>query len=280
MAPNRYISAGTQYAFFGFVDTAGNLLGSSVTAPANGSGSNMIRLLGIQQANPGPVEGEDVNIEGDDGSLGKIEFGPGETPSFVITLGAFDLETDAKLQSTLVETIGDIKLGVLQPNDPTYPDGCLIIQAKSKSKDGATGGAKSWSGYIIPLASVQPLGREEYSGRTAGANRLRVTTQVASKKNWGVTITEIVNGTNGAPLLPFTSDNPIAMARYTGTGAGSQTFTLDPLPVSLAKTIIVSNTAVLTPTTDYTVNTTTGLITFVTNPPAGSKTIILYEVQP
>lgn len=279
--PTKYIAAGVQQAYLGFLDTTAFLTGNSVTAPSNGSGSNMIRLLGVQEAQPGVIESDAENIPGDDGSLGKINFPPEETPEFVITAGAFDLDTNAKLQSTLVEALANgIQLGILQPNDPTNPDCVVILNSKTKKKDVGVDGAKAWSGLIVNLASIEPLSRETFSGRTGAVNRLKVTSNIASKKAWGVTITDAVNGTTGGVYFEFTNDYPISMFRYTGSGSGGQTFLADPIPNSVSDLMIWSNTALLTPTTDYTVNTTTGLVTFVTNPAAGAKVIGLYGIKP
>lgn len=275
-APNKYIAAGTQLAFLGLVDGQGFFLGST-SATTNGKSEGMIRLTGIQSANPGPAEGEDVNVPGDDGPLGKIEFGPAETPAFVVSTGAFNIDLDAKLQGTAVETIGDIKVGVLQPNDPSNPDVMMIIQSKSKSKDDGSDGTKSWSGYIIPIMTAQPLGRESFEGRTAASNRIKVTTNIASRKPWGVTILDADLGTTGAPLLAFTADNPITMHVFKGDGAAS-TFTLDKTPVSQSKVIIFKETAPLTAGVDYTVNTLTRVVTIVAGPStAGARYEVLYE---
>lgn len=277
MAPTKNIAAGTRLAALGFIDTSGFLLGGSTSAPANGSSSGMLSLVGIQQAGVGIAEGEAVPVPGDDGILGQFLFAPDSLPEFVMNLGAFDLAQDALIQTTSVESLGQMYIGVLQPNDPVYPDACLIIQGEAKSKDSGSDGVKAWEGYIIPVVSLQPLGRETFEGRTAAVNRWKGVVQVASRKPWGVTITDAVNGTNGTPILRFTADYPIWMDRYTGTGAGGQTMVLAKTPVSLAKLVIHSNTQLLTPTVDYTLSGST--ISFVTNPAAASKTVVLYEFQ-
>lgn len=244
-------------------------------ATANASVEGMRNILGIKSASPGPVEPEAVNITGDDTVLGAIDFGPNEVPTFIMETGAFDLDTQAKLQSTLVETLGDIRLGTLQPNNPEYVDIMLIIQAKTKSKDTATDGTKQWSGMIIPVAAAVPLGRAEFSERAPAADRYKVTVQVASRKPWGVTITDAVMGTTGAPLIPFTADNPLTMHYLVGNGAIT-TIVLDKTPVSLAKLVIhKGNGQLLVATTDYTLSGST--ITLLAAPTAGQMISVLYE---
>lgn len=275
--PNRSISAGVQNSWWARINTSGYMIGPSGST-SNAATEGMRQVLGIKSANPGPVEPEAVNITGDDTVLGAIDFGPNEVPQFIMETAAFDLDTQAKLQSTLVETLGDIRLGMLQPNNPEYVDIMLIIQAKAKSKDTATDGTKSWFGYIIPVASAVPLGRAEFSERTPAADRYKVTVQVASRKPWGVTILDAVAGTTGAPLLPFTADNPLTMHYLVGNAAAT-TITLDKTPVSLAKTIVhKGNGQLLAPTVDYTLSGST--ITLLAVPTAGQIVEVLYEYQP
>jgi len=272
--PNRAISAGVQNSWWGRIHTNGNFIGPTGST-ANGATEGMRQILGIKTANPGPVEPEAVNITGDDTVLGAIDFGPNEVPQFIMETAAFDLDTQAKLQSTLVEVLGDIRLGILQPNNPEYVDIMLIIQAKAKSKDAGSDGTKSWMGYLIPVASGVPLGRAEFNERTPAADRYKVTVQVASKKPWGVSILEAVHGTTGGALLPFTSDNPITMHYFVGNGSGS-TIVLDKTPVSLTKIIIhKGNGQLLIPTTDYTLSGST--ITLVAIPTAGQFVEVIYE---
>lgn len=278
MAPVKKIVAGARLTFVGFVDTTGFLMGGSTSAPANGSGSGMLSVMGIQEAPFAVQEGEAVDVPGDDGVLGQFLFDPDALPEFVANFGAFDLNQDALMQGTLVESFGQGYIGVAQPRNPVYPDVCLIIQGLAKSKDSGSDGVSAYDIYIFPVCTIQPLGRDSAQGRTAGVNRWKITPNIASKKPWGVTITDAVNGTDGAPILPASFDNPVTMHRYTGTGAGGQSVTLDKTPVSLAKIVVVSNTAVLTATTDYTISGK--VLTFVSNPAAAAKVIVFYEFTP
>jgi hypothetical protein len=276
--PNRYISAGAQNCWWGRVHTNGYFIGPSGST-ANGASEGMRQILGIKSANPGPVEPEAVDITGDDITLGAIDFGPNEVPKYVMETAAFDLDTQAKLQSTLVETLGDIRIGVLQPNDPEYVDIVQILQAKTKSKDVGTDGLKAWSGYIIPVANAVPLGRGEFNERTPAVDRYKVTLQVASRNPWGVTITAANAGTTGAPMRPFTADNPITMHYWIGDGAAS-TVILDKTPVSLAKIIVhEGNGQLLTATTHYTLSGST-LTRVAGAMAAGTFWEIIYEYTP
>ena len=273
----RGITAGTQWCFWGLLDATGQFYGTTGTAPAAGdqNGAAMGHFLGIQRTSPGPVEPENVPVDGDDTSLGALSFGPDEVPSFLVELGVFDLETQAILQSTLTTIIGEITIGVLQPINPEYPDMFLIIQAKAKKKDAGVEGAKAWMGYIIPRAEAVPLGRETFEHRTAATDRYKVTAQIAEMMPTGVTILEAVFGTTGAPIQPFTAENPIAQQRFTGDGA-EDTFNITNFtPTSQAKTAIYVDTAPQVPGVDFTV--ATNVITFIAAPAADSKIQVLFE---
>lgn len=277
MAPNRYIAAGTQLAFGGLLDTFGFFNGQTGSVASGATGEAMWRWLGIKTANPGPVEPEAVNITGDDTTLGAIDFGPNEVPKWICELAAFDLTLQARMQGTSVETLANgVNIGVLQPNDPVYPDVCLIYQGKTKYKDVGQDGVKAWSGYIVPLCSCVPLGRAAFAERAAASDRYKVTAQVASRKPWGVTISEALLGTSGAPLLPFTSDNPIVMERWTGNGV-LQTFNMTYTPVSAAKTVVWVETAASTPSS---VSTASKTMTLGSVPANGARVISLYEFSP
>lgn len=277
----RYISSGTQLAFIGRVDDTGKFAGISGDVAAGLAGEGMYHVLGIQTANPGPVEPETVNIAGDDTTLGAVQFPPNETPQWVMQVGAFDLTLQSLLQGTAVLDVNGIQMGVLQPNGATMPDVCLIYQAKSKSKDAATDGASIWSGYVVPRANCYPLGRAEFAGRQAANDRYQIVAQLASMLPFGVTIQTSTLGTTGAPLIPFTSDNPITMHRFLTTAAAGP-YQLAYRPIAQAKTRIVHVTqnTVYVPGADYTVDAVSRTVTFTPALPANTPIVVLYEFDP
>lgn len=276
----KYIAAGTTLAFFGFVDSLGFLTGENITAPAVNVLSPMRRLLGIQSATPGVPEGDDVNIEGDDETLGTISFPPNTTPAFVANFGAFDLATAAAMQQTLTKAYGNITMGVIQPNDPGLPNGTLIIQGKSVSKDDADSGLSIWSGYVFPLVTAQYLGREEFSGRTAAVNRIKFTAQKAGKQPTGVTIADADFGTSGASIIEFDSkDGPVLMDRYTGNNSATEV-TLTKAVANVNSVIAFVNTQQLTHGSGITATANSRTLTFSSAPASDAKVVILYAFVP
>lgn len=273
MAPTRSIQAGTQRLFWGQVDAFGFFAGTSGSVSAGATGEAMGKMLGIKTANPGPVEPDFVDVTGDDAILGTFAFEPNKLPQFVMELAAHDLNNQALLQGTLVEQLGDINLSVLQPRNAVYPDVCLIIQGKIISKDDATDGAGGWGGYILPRCTVVPLGRGEFAERSPAVDRYKVVVNSSTHKPWGVTIATADLGTTAAPIIEFTSDNPLVMERLDGNGV-LQTFNLHYTPVSAAKTRVFDQTALLTPSS---VDTAAKTFTLGSTPANGDKMIVLYE---
>src|ERR1700741_1973708 len=158
MAPTRSIQAGTQLAFWGQVDAFGFFAGTSGSVASGANGESMGRLLGIKTANPGPVEPESVNVTGDDTTLGAIDFGPNEVPTWIMELAALDLNNQALMQGTLVETLGGLKISTLQPNDPVYPDICLIYQGKAKRQGCRLRGFQSRGGVHFAIGIICATG--------------------------------------------------------------------------------------------------------------------------
>jgi hypothetical protein len=275
---NQFIAAGVDLGFYGVLDSTGYLNGNSLTAPAAGdaAGAPMLRVRGVIGADTTVPEPEVVNVPGDNGSQGNFLFGSDESPAFTIEKSVFDQTFNALAQGTKTLAVGDITLGVLQPNSPNWPDICFILQSDAKRKGGTSDGVRGWAGYIIPVTSVQPLGRDNFATRAAASDRLRVAANPASLLPTGGPINETAFGTDGGPIIDFTADNPVTMHRFTGDGTET-VFQLAYTPVSAAKTHVYVNGTKLAPTTDYTVSTTTREITLTAAPANSTKIVVLYE---
>lgn len=237
----KAIAVGNAHAFLGFIDANGFLIGGSASAPAAGAaGSGMIPLTGIKTASPTIPERETVQVTGDDDLLGEFDFASLATRSFIGEFAVMNLELEAALLGTNVETFGEIKMGGLDVDNPAELNTCLIVQSRAKKYNANNIGQKGWVGVIIPLLVAQPLGRDTFGERSPGVFRIQFTPQKAAYRPWGTTISAADLGRTGPRYLPFTSEYPITMHAHTGTGA-LQTFTLDYEPISAAKTVVTSN---------------------------------------
>lgn len=235
--PNSGIAAGAQFTFLGFYDDNGFLTGGTPTAPSNGDtdGNPFVRLTGIKEASPTVGEPETEVITGDDTRLGEFDFDSIASRRFTADMAVFDLQQEATLLGTTVDTVGEMKLGVMDIVDRAELTACLILQGRTKKHDVATRGLKAWSGIIIPAATIIPLGRQAFSERAGAVYRLSITPQVASHRPWGITLSEALGGTLGATYMPFTSDYPIHINVWSGSGVVVN-FKTKHRPISVIKT--------------------------------------------
>lgn len=275
---SKSIDAGNDYAFLGIRDSNGFLVGQGTSAPSQGaSGSAMFRLLGIKEAPVTAAERSAVVATGDNGKvLATFNFLDPTPRSFVIELAVDDLERDATILGTTVQTIGEIKLGAYDIIDPAEINVSLILQSNAKKWNTGVVGQAGWGGYIIPLATAVPLSRNGFSESTPGVFRLQVTPQTADMDPWGITITDSTAGTAGLGFYKFDSEYPITMHAHTGTGALS-TFTLDYKPVSAAKTKVYS--ARVAQTTTSVSTTAPYSVTISGTPIGGAQMVTIYEFQ-
>jgi len=277
MAGTRVIGAGVQRAFLAFVSNDKNIItGGTTTAPANGSVSDAIQLVGIQSAPTGIPEGDVVSVEGDDTILGSFQFDSVAPATFIISTGENDLLKDALLQSTLVESVNDMQIGVLRPTTQELPDVCLLIQGRAK--DTGANGASAYMAYFYPRCTIQPLGRTGFDGRTAGAFTYQVVAQPVSNQPTGATLTEAINGTGGATVLAVNSNYPLTMARITGDNT-TLAFTLGKQPANATTSNAVVGINGVKTTTGYTFNTVTNQIVFAVAPALGAKVVVIYGYQ-
>lgn len=244
---NRGIAAGAQYSFLGYYDQNGFLTGGTPTAPANAltTGSAFTHILGIKEASPTVPAPDEVVIDGDDIRLGSFTFDSIASRGFEIQVAAYNLDQEADMLGTNVQTVGTMKLGVSDIVDRVERNCCLILQSRNQSQDAGTKGVAKWGGVFIPLATVVPLGRQTFSSRTGAIWRLFVTPQPSSQHPWGVTFSENNAGTAGATLMPFTSDNPITMHVFSGDGIVTS-WNLKHRPVSATATSAWADRVALT----------------------------------
>lgn len=282
MAANlkKIISAGFERLYYGPTDSLGYLLGALAAAPTAGdsAGSGMGRLDGVRTADLAIQEPEAVSQGGDDGVLGIEIFEPDQLPAFTIETGSDDQEFAALCQSTKVHDIGDISIGVLQPNEPNYIDMCLLGVQRAKSRAAGSTGVRHWRGVLIPRATIIPLGPSGLNARQFSNYRYRVTANIADRYPWGLSLSDTNNGTTGAPILPMTAEHRLHLHRFTGDGTADD-FVLAYTPASAAKVHVYVDGVLKTLTTDYTVDTATKTVTFAAGkiPAAAAKIVIFYE---
>lgn len=235
MAFRQNLSAGVQQAWLSFLDNDNMAIGNDQTAIAAADIRGSYPFVGIQEMPTSILEGESVPVPGDDTTLGSFIFASADPREFVINFGQGDLTLDARLQGTLVETLGNINIGLSDPGNPVYPTVCLIVNSRAIKRDSGVSGQGAWSGYIYPVVQLQPLGRETLAGRTAGTYRYKGVAQAAYNHPWGVTLATAVNGNLSSFSFPFNSNYPLTLDAFRGNGVKTS-WILNKTPVSVSET--------------------------------------------
>lgn len=232
----KHLSAGVRDCWLSFLDTDNIAIGNNITDIAAGDIRGSYPFVGIQNMPTGIPEGDTITVPGDDGILGSFNFGSDAPREFVMNFGQGDLELDALLQSTLVEALGDIRIGLGDPVLPTLRTVCLIVNSRAIKRDSGSSGQQAWGGWIFPVVQIQPLNREQLAGRTAGAFRYKAVAQAAYNHPWGITLAQAVNGNPGSFSFPFTSPHPLTLDAFRGNGVKTN-WTLNKTPYNTTNTL-------------------------------------------
>lgn len=273
----KRIGAGYRYIYYGVVNSDGYLIGNSLAGATAGdqTGEGMTRLEGAVTQPLAPGENENLPIPGDDETLTTFDFESATLPAGVIEMAVRDSNFEAIAQGTLVESVGSIEIGSLQPSANAFTDLAFLFQRRSKKWAAGVKGVKAWEILNAPRSTCSPL-FTEYQTRAHNPYRYGVTTSKSDRKSWGDTFTDAVNGTLSAPLVVVDSDNPMHIHAHKGNNS-QQAFDLQYTPVSGARSYVFINGVQQALTTDFTLAGNT--ITFVGTPADGAIINTFYEVD-
>jgi hypothetical protein len=271
---NAFSAQGMRFAYWALYDTASPsyIAGTSGTL-ANAADSGMGRALGISEFTATVPDAPIIDIVGDNGLIGSMIANPVTGPNGTAAYGSFDQTFDTAATNRVIKTEGphDISLSsnVCYQFDPIF----LVVNSPGFSNVSGSQGEAGWIVEEYLYTFVQPTSVSSKSMNTAHSYTHRLIFNERGTTHYGETITEGNYGVTKAwKTDPYWSPNPIFYHTYVGDGGSSQTFTLDKIPVADDGNAlqIWDNGSKLTHTTNYTVNTTTGVVTFVgTDPAAG-----------
>jgi hypothetical protein len=280
-SPNRVIASGSKYNQLWFYDSNGRLTGSTTSAPTAGAtGSPAYHIIGWKTGSPTVNEPDSEVIDGDDTKLGEFTYDSIDQRRFTIDIAVNDLLLFSRLLGTNVQTYGEQKRGAMDIVDASEINCGFLIQSPAKKFDSGTKGIAAWDQTIIPLAIARPLGRVAYESRTGAVYRLSVTPQTASRDELGISIVDATYGTEGLTYIPGTSENPMAVHTWRGTGAIAA-FNTQHTPVSAAKVYVTTRIpgGGVTVATVSSVTTATKTITLSGNPALDAEVNAIYELS-
>jgi hypothetical protein len=278
MAQKRYTGVGSKFSQFGFINENGFFIGGNPTAPAAGAtASNARQLWAIKNAAPTVPAPEVVQVTGDDGLVSEELFDSIETRSYQATMGIEDLDNEAAVNGTIVNTYGTIQeLASDIATSPAYDT--LVMHSSFGRSQSAPKGKRQWTTYIIPLSTMTFTGRDAFAERAAGTYGVTIVPQLSSYNPLGFTLTDALNGTCGSRLLKYVSDYPLSLAGFTGDGIVTAFTGLLYDPVRVSGTVAAVNRVIATVASIQTGNTKGFTLSGVA---AGNgRGIVLYEFDP
>lgn len=177
------------------------------TAPAADSGAGMSILQGAKTANISLPQPTILQIPGDDGVRGTIQFPGNELPSFDLVFSDFKGSFLDAVQGTTADDAQSIyDFFMLDPANRSFPDIFLMLTQRAPS----TLAGEQGNGYatlVFPLCTLGFSGLPQLaSGANAGEYTFTVTLNRVSILPWGEVLTTGAHGTDGASGFYFFSE--------------------------------------------------------------------------
>ena len=268
--------AGTQSTTFGLrrlqlwtTDNEGFISGNQTgTVPYAGS-----RIKAAQSFTPNIPQFEQVTILGDDIVQATVSLPPTTEPTVQFTVGTHDLEIDAIMQDTKVQTVGEWSHGVSITNKQgDEPNLTLMAQMESIVLDGTRKGRQQWTTLLFGNAIVQAMGPSA-AQRDAAVTSYNAIVTNTGRTVWGEQYTDDQHGATQAVMSFIYSEYPLHLHRYDSNGTAN-VFLLEQQPINIAKARAYVNG---TPQTITAVGTAAPYTATIGGTPSAGALIIMYE---
>lgn len=275
---NELAANGIQYGYW-YVRNGAYPYGTTGTI-ANGAsaGGGRLNIKSVEVTEPAV---ERVYPAGNNGTLG-VTFTnqPTELPTGNLTMEALDQTFVAKSNGLILDTWAGWDVLGFGPVCYTYSSMMFVLNSPAKSLETATLGEAGW--LVTVLLNVENFATTMATMTTRAvqewANALSFSR--SSTLPWGTAFTNADNASTGFVGVQFSSDYPVSAHTYVADGTAT-TFTLDLAPIAAsANAVMIVKNGAATPmayTTDYTVNTTTKVVTLVAAGSAGDKYVVFYK---
>lgn len=271
---NQFGGLGAKYAFWALYDSASpNYIAGTDGSLGNGEDSGMGRLPGISDLTTSTPEAVLIPRPGDNGNLGTFISNPTDGPGGSTAFVSFPQLFDVAATSRAIKAEGPHDISLSSNRCYNFKAMFLVVNSPAYSDESGSVGEPGWEVEEYYQVWAQPLSLAAKAINAAHSYTHRLIFNEKGVLPYGETITSGNYGVTQAwKSDPYWSPYPVYYHTYVGTGGAAQTFTLDELPVAADGTHlqIWDNGTKLVYTTNYTVNISTGLVTFVgTDPGSG-----------
>lgn len=270
----RWISGGFAEVQFA-ISTSGRPYNSATLTAGNIAGMTVVN--GAKTANIQIPQAEILQIPGDDGVRGVLQFPGNALPTFDMVFS--DLTTsfvNALQGTTAIDAQSIYEWLVLDPANRSFPDIFLMLTRRSYSTEaGATG--NGYDTVLFPQSTVSFAGPSGYStGANAGEFTFNVTVNRTSILPWGTPLATGTHGTTGASGFMFWSQEvpTFDVAIKDGT---ITSWTLTKTFASNAQALGWKTVSGTTTTDSVTVDTVNNQVDSVAAGSSGNLLTVLYE---
>ena len=269
---NSFGGEGMRFAYWGLWDTASPdfIAGTSGTLSA-GEDSGMGRALGISDLSLAIPEATIIDRPGDNGILGSFIANPTSGPTGTATYISFDQAFDIAATKRKIKAVEAHDISLSSNVCYNFAPIHMVVNSPAFSDESGSIGEAGWEVEEYLYVFVQPTSVAAKAINAAHNYTHRLVFNERGILPYGETITESNYGlTKAWKTDPYWSPFPVFYHTYVGDGGAAQTFTLDKLPVvdDGEHLQIWDNGTSLVHTTNYSVNVSTGLVTFVNTDPA------------
>lgn len=200
---SRWISGGAAHAQYS-VSSSGKPYNSATLTAGNISG--MTGLAGFKTANVQVPQAEILQIPGDDGVRGVIQFPGNALPTFDLVFSDLTGSFVNALQGTsTIDAQTTYDWFILDPANRSFPDIFLMLTRRAVSTEaGSTG--NGYETIVFPQSTVSFAGPSGFqTGANAGEYTFNVTVNRTSILPWGTTLSTGTHGTTAASGFIFWS---------------------------------------------------------------------------
>lgn len=274
---NTFAIKGIEYFHYA-ARIAGIPQGTSGSALANGSSAGMGSIRGVTGIDLAEPDAPTLPILGNNGVIGQFMGQPQALPAGTYTLTVFD-EVFHNLSIGLgIEVSGDYDMIAGFPDCFQFADLCFVINAPAQSQEAGSVGESGWAVYEILLANAHSKLFTPFATNAVKEFGGAINVTLSDQTLYGEALSNTDLRTTRAASIAYWSPNPVTYKTLKGN-ASATTVTLDETPFAAngnAVEVYIDGVKKAY-TTDYTVNTSTKVVTFAVAPSAGAEVVIKYQ---
>lgn len=268
---NLFGGQGLRYVFWALWDSADpDFISGTDGSLTSGEDSGAGRAQGINDLTIAVPEATIIDRPGDNSNLGSFIANPSSGPSGNDVYISFDQLFDVAATTRAIKAEGPHDISLSSNSCFVFTPIFIVVNSPAMSDESGSIGEDGWAVEEYLYTFVQPQSVAAKALNTPHNYTHKLIFNERGTLHYGETITEANYGVTKAwKTDPYWSPYPIFYHVYVGDGQATQTFTLDKVPVADDGDAlqIWDEGAKLTHTTNYAVNTTTGLVTFVDTTP-------------